>query len=84
MIDSRTYDKLKEISLLWLPILTTVATGVCELFQFEYTAYVVGLLALLDTAVGMIVTYFKKVYDEVESDVTVPVIADEEPTESEE
>lgn len=73
MIDSKTYDLLKIIQQVWLPFLTAVLTGVCGVFDLPYAVYVAGLLTVADTALGILVNYFKKIYDATEADVAIQV-----------
>lgn len=63
MLDNKTYDILKEIALLWFPVAMALVTGVMGLLDNPYTSTVAGILALIDTALGSIVTYYKKKYD---------------------
>lgn len=60
-MSNELYDNLKTIALL-MPIVITFITGMCELFNFKYTYYVVGVLALTNAALGALVKVANVLY----------------------
>lgn len=60
-MSDKAYDILKKIAL-YMPLLITFATGMCELYHCQYTTYIVGTLALINALIAGIVEVSSKLY----------------------
>lgn len=63
MISSKVYDILKQVSQCWFPALTTLIGVILTAVGYTNAGVVMTILGGIDTALGSIVTYYKKQYD---------------------
>ena len=62
-IGNKTYDALKDVSLLWMPILITFYGVVSATWGIPYGEQILATLTGLNAALGAIVKYYKSRYD---------------------
>lgn len=62
-IGSKTYDALKDVSLLWMPILITFYGVVSATWNLPYGEQILATLTGLNAALGAVVKYYKAQYD---------------------
>ena len=61
-MSNKTYDIIKDIALLWLPLVGTVYFGLAGLWGLPYADQIAGTVTVLDTALGAVVKYFAEKY----------------------
>ena len=66
-MSNKTYDIIKDIALLWLPLVGTVYFGLAGLWGLPYADQIAGSVTVLDTALGAVVKYFAEKYKKIES-----------------
>lgn len=66
MLDSKTYDILKEIGQLWIPMIGTLVTAIMAALNIPYAEVTGAIFLAVDSAVNTVVTYYKKKYDAAE------------------
>lgn len=71
---SKTYDRVKTVALVVLPLLATLYVGAAEIWHLPYAVQIAGTLALIDTFLGALVKRLSTVHQEQVS--TAPVVAD--------
>lgn len=59
---SKTYDRLKWVSLVLLPALASLYFALAELWHFPYVGEVVATITILDTFLGLLVGQSSKKY----------------------
>lgn len=64
MINNKVYDVLKDISLCWMPMAVTFVGVVLATVHAEHAVATMTILAAANTALGEVVKYYKKKYDE--------------------
>lgn len=62
-IGNKTYDVLKDVSLLWMPILITFYGVISATWGIPYGEQILATLTGLNAALGAIVKYYKSRYD---------------------
>lgn len=62
MMSNKTYDTLKTIALLVLPIGTLISTF-CSIWNIPYGEQIMQTFAALDVFCGAVVTVAKSIYD---------------------
>lgn len=62
-IGNKTYDVLKDVSLLWMPIFITFYGVLSTTWGFPYGEQILATLTGLNAALGAIVKYYKAQYD---------------------
>lgn len=62
-IGSKTYDVLKDVSLLWMPISITFYGVVSATWNLPYGEQILATLTGLNAALGAVVKYYKAQYD---------------------
>lgn len=62
-IGNKTYDALKDVSLLWMPILITFYGVISATWGIPYGEQILATLTGLNAALGAIVKYYKSRYD---------------------
>lgn len=67
-MSNRTYDTLKAIGLVAVPIITFLIALV-NIWGFPHSAEIVASLSALDVLIGAIVTVAKNIYDRQEKDI---------------
>lgn len=61
-MSNKTYDILKIIALLAVPILTLIG-AICSIWNVPYTEQITATLAAIETCLGGLVVVAKKLYD---------------------
>lgn len=69
-MSNKTYDTVKDIAMLWLPIGTTLYGTVAATWGFPYTDAILTTLVAIDTALGAVVKYYANKYNKAISDGT--------------
>jgi hypothetical protein len=64
-MSNKTYDTLKAISLIAVPVLAFVAS-LCNIWQVPHTDEIVATLTAIDTLIGAIVVAASKAYNKKE------------------
>lgn len=59
----KTYDRLKEIALIWLPGLGTLYFTVATIWGLPFAAQIVGTITAVDTFLGLILHISNKAYN---------------------
>lgn len=67
-MSNKTYDILKDFSLLWMPIAITLYGALSATWEIPYGEQILATLAGLNTALGATVKYFKAKYDKDSDD----------------
>lgn len=67
-MSNRTYDTLKAIGLVAVPVITFLIALV-NIWGFPHSAEIVASLSALDVLIGAIVTVAKNIYDRQEKDI---------------
>ena len=62
-MNNQIYDILKDVSLLWMPILITFYGVISATWGIPYGEQILATLAGLNAALGAVVKYFKAKYD---------------------
>lgn len=62
-MSNKAYDTIKDISLLWMPILTTFYGVVSATWGLPYGEQILATLTGLNAALGAVVKYYKSRYD---------------------
>ena len=69
MMSDKTYDIIKDVSLLWMPTAITLYGVISATWGFPYGEQILATLTGLNAALGAVVKYYKSKYDkESESD----------------
>ena len=63
LMNNQTYDVLKDVSLLWMPILITFYGVISATWGIPYGEQILATLTGLNAALGAVVKYFKVRYD---------------------
>ena len=63
MMSNKTYDIIKDISLLWMPILITFYGVITSSWGLPYGEPILATLTGLNAGLGAIVKYYKAKYD---------------------
>lgn len=63
LMNNQTYDVLKDVSLLWMPILITFYGVISATWGIPYGEQILATLTGLNAALGAVVKYFKARYD---------------------
>lgn len=67
-MNDKTYDILKDISLLWMPITITFYGVISTAWGIPYGEQILATLTGFNAALGAIVKYFKAKYDRKEEE----------------
>lgn len=62
-MNNQIYDVLKDVSLLWMPILITFYGVISATWGIPYGEQILATLTGLNAALGAVVKYFKARYD---------------------
>lgn len=62
MISDKTYDRLKLIALIAVPVLAFLSS-LCNIWKMPHAAELTATLAAIDTLIGAVVTALKAFYD---------------------
>lgn len=62
-MSNKTYDCIKDVSLLWMPILITFYGVLSVTWGIPYGEQILATLTGLNAALGGIVKYYKAKYD---------------------
>lgn len=62
-MNNKAYDVLKDVSLLWMPILITFYGVISATWGIPYGEQILSTLTGLNAALGAIVKYYKSRYD---------------------
>ena len=62
-MNNQIYDVLKDVSLLWMPILITFYGVISATWGIPYGEQILATLTGLNAALGAVVKYFKVRYD---------------------
>ena len=62
-MSNKVYDTIKDISLLWMPILITFYGAVSATWGLPYGEQILATLTGLNAALGAVVKYYKSRYD---------------------
>lgn len=62
-MNNQIYDVLKDVSLLWMPILITFYGVISATWGIPYGEQILATLTGLNAALGAVVKYFKAKYD---------------------
>lgn len=62
-MNNKAYDVLKDVSLLWMPILITFYGVISATWGIPYGEQILATLTGLNAALGAIVKYYKSRYD---------------------
>lgn len=68
---SKTYDRIKTVALVILPLLGALYIGAAELWGLPYAVQVAGTLALIDTFLGALVKRLSTAHKNEVKDVSV-------------
>ena len=63
LMNNQIYDVLKDVSLLWMPILITFYGVISATWGIPYGEQILATLTGLNAALGAVVKYFKARYD---------------------
>ena len=67
-MSNKTYDIVKDISLLWMPIIITFYGVISATWGIPYGEQILATLTGLNAALGAVVKYFKSKYDKKKAD----------------
>lgn len=67
-MSNKSYDVVKDISLLWMPITITFYGVISATWGIPYGEQILATLAGLNAALGAVVKYFKSKYDKKKVD----------------
>lgn len=62
-MNDKTYDIIKDVSLLWMPILITFYGVLSSTWGLPYGEQILATLTGINAALGAVVKYFKSKYD---------------------
>ncbi len=62
-MSNKVYDTIKDVSLLWMPILITFYGVVSATWGLPYGEQILATLTELNAALGAVVKYYKSKYD---------------------
>lgn len=68
-MNNKSYDVVKDISLLWMPIIITLYGVISATWGIPYGEQILATLTGLNAALGAVVKYFKSKYDKKKADV---------------
>ena len=51
-MSNKTYDTLKRVALVWLPMIAAIILGIGEIWNIPYFALIGATIAVIDTALG--------------------------------
>lgn len=63
-MNNKTYDIIKDISLLWMPAVITLYGVISTAWGIPYGEAILATLTGVNTMLGAIVKYYKSKYDE--------------------
>lgn len=67
-MSNKSYDIVKDISLLWMPIIITFYGVISATWGIPYGEQILATLTGLNAALGAVVKYFKTKYDKKKAD----------------
>ena len=67
-MSNKSYDIVKDISLLWMPIIITFYGVISSTWGIPYGEQILATLTGLNAALGAVVKYFKIKYDKKKAD----------------
>ena len=67
-MSNKSYDIVKDISLLWMPIIITFYGVISATWGIPYGEQILATLTGLNAALGAVVKYFKSKYDKKKAD----------------
>lgn len=67
-MSNKSYDVVKDISLLWMPIIITFYGVISATWGIPYGEQILATLTGLNAALGAVVKYFKTKYDKEKVD----------------
>ena len=67
-MSNKSYDVVKDISLLWMPIIITFYGVFSATWGIPYGEQILATLTGLNAALGAVVKYFKSKYDKKKAD----------------
>lgn len=67
-MSNKSYDVVKDISLLWMPIIITFYGVISATWGIPYGEQILATLTGLNAALGAVVKYFKSKYDKKKAD----------------
>lgn len=67
-MSNKSYDVVKDISLLWMPIIITFYGVISATWGIPYGEQILATLTGLNAALGAVVKYFKTKYDKKKAD----------------
>lgn len=67
-MNNKSYDVVKDISLLWMPIIITFYGVISATWGIPYGEQILATLTGLNAALGAVVKYFKAKYDKKKAD----------------
>ena len=63
MMSNKTYDIIKDVSLLWMPTAITLYGVISATWGLPYGEQILATLTGLNAALGAVVKYYKSKYD---------------------
>ena len=51
-MSNKTYDTLKRVALVWLPMVAAIIIGIGEIWNIPHFALIGATIAVIDTALG--------------------------------
>jgi hypothetical protein len=67
-MSNKSYDIVKDISLLWMPMIITFYGVISATWGIPYGEQILATLTGLNAALGAVVKYFKTKYDKKKAD----------------
>lgn len=67
-MSNKAYDVVKDVSLLWMPIIITFYGVISATWGVPYGEQILATLTGLNAALGAVVKYFKTKYDKKKAD----------------
>ena len=67
-MSNKFYDVVKDISLLWMPMIITLYGVISATWGIPYGEQILATLTGLNAALGAVVKYFKNKYDKKKAD----------------
>ena len=68
-MSNKSYDVVKDISLLWMPMIITLYGVISATWGIPYGEQILATLTGLNAALGAVVKYFKSKYDKEKADI---------------
>ena len=68
IMSNKAYDVVKDVSLLWMPIIITFYGVISATWGVPYGEQILATLTGLNAALGAVVKYFKTKYDKKKAD----------------